>query len=377
MRIAIVINTSWNIFNYRKGIIKALLNEGHEVIAIAPEDEYSIELQTLGCKFINLPMDNKGVNPYNDTILFFRFLRLYKNIRPQYVLHYTIKPNIYGSLACGLLSIKCISNVSGLGTVFIRQDWIFKIVQLLYKFAFTIPQRVFFQNIDDQNLFVELNILKPSKTGLIPGSGINTNEYLPEIYIKHKPFKFLLIARLLKDKGIYEYAKASQILKEKGLDIECSLVGFYDRESEYNILKADLTYWIQNDYINFIGESKNITKNINQIDCVVLPSYREGTPRSLLEAMALGKPIIATSVPGCKEVLIDGENGFFCEPKSAESLANAMIKMIGLSEDSLKEMGLKGRNIAVNKFDENIVIQSYLKEITVNNVLDSSNSIIS
>ena len=368
MRIAIVINTSWNIFNYRKGLIKALLIEGHEVITIAPEDAFSNKLETLGCKFINLSMDNKGVNIYNDSLLFFRFIKLYNNIRPDFVFHFTIKPNIYGSLACGLLGIKCISNVSGLGTVFIRKDWIFNIVKFLYKFAFRIPQRVFFQNIDDQKLFDELNIVKHAKSGLLPGSGINTAEYFPEIYLKHKPFKFLLIARLLKDKGIYEYAKASQILKEKGLNIECLLVGFYDRESEYNIAQEDLTCWIQNGYINFKGESKNISYNINQIDCVVLPSYREGTPRSLLEAMALGKPIIATDVPGCREVLIDGENGFFCEPKSAESLAFAMIKMVGIPENRLKEMGLNGRNIAEKKFDEKIVIQSYLKEITGNNV---------
>ncbi len=370
MRIAIVINTSWNIFNYRKGLIHALLKEGHEVIAIAPEDEFSSKLEALGCRAINLPMDNKGVNPLKDIILLFRLIQIYRKLQLDFVFHYTIKPNIYGSLACGFLGIKCISNVSGLGTVFIRRDWIFNIVKYLYKTAFTIPQRVFFQNIDDKNLFVDLNILKNFKTGLLPGSGINTAEYIPEMYIKHTPFRFLLIGRLLKDKGIYEYARASQILKKKGFDFECFLVGFFDRESEYNIAKEDLTYWTQKGYIDFIGESKNITTNISQIDCVVLPSYREGTPRSLLEAMALGKPIIATNVPGCREVLINGENGFFCEPKSAESLADAMIKTIGLPEEELNKMGLKGRKIAEIKFDERIVVKSYLKEIAGNNVRD-------
>ena len=252
MRIAIVINTSWNIFNYRKGLIKSLLANGHEVIAIAPKDEFSNELINLGCKFVDLPMDNKGINPFKDIFLLLRFVQVYSEIKPDYVFHYTIKPNVFGSIACGFLGIRCISNVSGLGTVFIRKGWILEIVKVLYKIAFKIPQRVFFQNSDDQKLFLELGILMKDKTGLLPGSGINTSDYVPEIFKRNEPFKFLLIARLLKDKGIFEYAAASKLLKEKGIKFESFLVGFFDRESEYNISIEDITNWEKEGYIIFL-----------------------------------------------------------------------------------------------------------------------------
>jgi len=363
LRVAIVINTSWNIFNYRKGIIDALQKNGCEVIAIAPRDEYSTKLQELGCLHVPVKMDNRGMNPFLDLLLFFRFLIIYKKYKPDYILHFTIKPNIYGTLAARIIGIPCISNVSGLGTVFIREGFIQKFVKQLYKFTFQFPKRVFFQNDDDRQLFLKHDLISEAKTDLLPGSGINIKNYHPLPYLKHQPFRFLLIARLLIDKGIKEYALASQILKEKGLNFEAQLIGFFDGKGKYTISEEDLYKWESNGFIRFLGESKDVKINIAEVDCVVLPSYREGTPRSLLEAMAIGKPIITTEVAGCKEVLLEGQNGLFCEVKNIVSLANSMERMMLLSEKELNNMGKKGREIVENKFDERIVIEKYFKEI--------------
>lgn len=363
MRVAIVINTSWNIYNYRQGLIKALLDRGVEVIAIAPEDDFSQKLIALGCDFVPLKMDNKGINPLKDILLFFRFLFLYHKIKPDFILHYTIKPNVYGSIAAGILQIPCISNVSGLGTVFIRQGIILSLVKHLYRFAFRFPKKVFFQNKDDQKLFQELQLLNPEETDVLPGSGINLSQYQPLPFKTTKPFTFILIARLLVDKGIVEYANASKVLKEKGFDFQSVLVGFFDRNSKYNISNTEIENWVNQGQIVFNGESQNIVAEIEKANCVVLPSYREGTPRSLLEAMALGKPIITTNVPGCKDVIKDGSNGFICEAKNVQSLANAMEKMLMQNSESLLKMGQKGRELVENRFDERIVVEKYLMEI--------------
>lgn len=363
MKVAIVINTSWNIYNYRRGLITALLERGVEVVAIAPSDNFSLLLKSIGCSFVSVKMDNKGINPFQDLLLVFRLWTIYRKTKPDYILHYTIKPNVYGTWAASLLGIPCISNVSGLGTAFIRKGFLLRIVRELYRFSFKLPQKVFFQNGDDLELFLSNHLVNRNRADLLPGSGIDTREYSLVPYSKRSPFVFLLIGRLLTDKGIKEYAEASKILKQKGYTFISQLVGFYDRTSKYNISEEDLSNWVNQGYLDFLGASEKIADEITKASCVVLPSYREGTPRSLLEAMALGRPIIATKVPGCKEVIVDGENGFFCEPYDSVSLSNAMEKMMTLSEENLSDMGIKGRKLLEERFDEHIVIDKYFKEI--------------
>ena len=363
MKIAIVINTSWNVYNYRKGLIEAFLEKGWEVIAIAPPDPYSSKLEELGCSFVPIKMENKGMNPLSDLLLTVRFFRLYKKIRPDWILHYTIKPNVYGTLAATVLHIPCVSNVSGLGTAFIRRGILMHVAKGLYRFAFRFPKRVLFQNPDDRDLFVSLKLLQNEQTALLPGSGINLDAYQPRQIGPWTSFVFVLIARLLTDKGIREYAAASKKLKAEGHVFIAQLVGFFDRESPYNISLEEINDWQSNGVVDFLGQSEHIHANIEAAHCVVLPSYREGTPRSLLEAMALGRPIITTNVPGCKEVIIDGGNGFVCEARDADGLASAMRKMMTLPLHKLREMGEKGRKLVEEKFDEKLVIDKYFNEI--------------
>jgi len=365
MKIAIVLNTSWNIYNFRLGLIKALLAEGHEVLAIAPADEYTSKLIQEGCQFEEVKMDSRGANPLKDIALTYELFRIYKRQSPDVILQYTIKPNIYGTFAATILRIPVINNVCGLGTAFLNKNLISKFAISMYKLAFRFPKLVFFQNNDDKEFFLNSKIIKKTKTDVLPGSGININEFVPQDKTyKEAPFTFLLISRLIHDKGILEYINAIKMLKSKGIDAKFQLLGQLDTEHTRGIAKELVDQWIDQGVIEYLGAVEDVKPFINKSDCVVLPSYREGTPRSLLEAASSGKPIVATDVAGCNNVVDHQVNGYLCKSKNAEDLASKMEKMLLLDVDSIKKMGVASRQIAVNRFNENIVIDKYLDSIS-------------
>lgn len=363
MRIAIVINTSWNIFNFRLSLIKALLAEGHEVVAIAPKDDYSDRLQATGCQFVPVAME-QGTNPLTDMLLIWRLYKTYKKVKPDVVLHYTIKPNIYGAIAAHWAGIPAINNVSGLGTVFITKDYISSIALKLYQLSFKYPAKVFFQNQDDRRLFLRNKLVRTSITEVLPGSGINLQKFVPAVnYKRNSPFVFLMVARVLYDKGVVEFVRASKLVQEKYPGTKCQLLGKVDEKSRSGIKKIKLDEWLATGVIEYLGTTDDVASIIAKADCVVLPSYREGTPRTLLEAAAMAKPLIATNVPGCREVVQQGVNGFLCRQRSASDLADKMLKVIELSDAELEQMGNASRQIAVTSFDDRIVIQRYLHAI--------------
>ena len=365
MKIAIVLNTSWNIYNFRLGLIKALLAEGHEVLAIAPADEYTSKLRQEGCQFEEVKMDSRGANPLKDIALTYELFRIYKRQSPDVILQYTIKPNIYGTFAATILGIPVINNVCGLGTAFLNKNLISKFAISMYKLAFRFPKLVFFQNNDDKEFFLNSKIIKKTNTDVLPGSGININEFVPQDKTyKEAPFTFLLISRLIHDKGILEYINAIKMLKSKGVDAKFQLLGQLDTQHTRGIAKELVDQWIDQGVIEYLGAVEDVKPFINKSDCVVLPSYREGTPRSLLEAASSGKPIVATDVAGCNNVVDHQVNGYLCESKNAEDLASKMEKMLLLDVDSIKKMGVASRQIAVNRFNENIVIDKYLDSIS-------------
>jgi glycosyltransferase involved in cell wall biosynthesis len=369
MRIAVTVNTSWNIYNFRIGLIGALKKAGHEVIAIAPYDEYSELLEKSGIPYYPIKMENKGSNPFKDLFLLIQLYKLYKKVKPDVILQYTIKPNIYGSIAAGLLGIPVINNVSGLGTVFLHNNIVSGIAIRLYKFAFRFPKKVFFQNEDDRKIFLEKKIVKPEITDVLPGSGIDLNKFSQRAYKRNSPFVFLMVARLLYDKGIVEYAEAGKILKEQGREVRLKVLGSPDTESKLGIPLSLLDEWRRQGYIEYDGFSKNIIDDMKNADVVVLPSYREGTPRTLLEAASMGIPLITTDVPGCKEVVVESKNGYLCAAKDAQGLAKQMNKMLALNDEELIEMGRNSREIALTKFDQNIVFRKYLDAIATLTVL--------
>jgi glycosyltransferase involved in cell wall biosynthesis len=361
MRVAIVLNTSWNIYNFRRGLAQTLLNAGHQVIAIAPEDKYSSYLQEMGCEFYPVRLENKGSNPLKDLGYMYQLYKIYKKAKPDVILQFTIKPNIYGTLAALPLGKLVINNVCGLGTVFLRNNLTAKVAKVLYKLSFRFPRRVFFQNEDDLNLFLEQNLIREKITDLLPGSGIPLDKFKPQGEFKrNSPFTFLVIARLLYDKGIREYIDSIKILQAKGIKARFQLLGYLDDSKNLGITQKQLNEWVNQGLVEYLGTTENVAELIAQADCVVLPSYREGTPRSLLEAAGMGKPIVTTNIAGCRQTVNDGENGFLCEVRNAQDLADKMEKIFYLSDNELIAMGQASRLKAEQEFDEQIVIQKYL-----------------
>ena len=361
--IIITINTSWNIFNFRVGLLKALQKEGYKIVCISPYDDYSKKLESLGFEYHHIAMNNKGTNPIEDMKLIYDYYKLYKKINPSVILQYTIKPNIYGSIAARILGHKVISNISGLGTVFLNDNLSSKIARWLYKVSL-VKNKVFFQNSEDKNLFVKNGLVKESQTDLLPGSGINTDIYKPsKDIVTNKKLTFMMIARLVRDKGIGEYIEAIKIIKQKYQNVEFKLLGSLYPGNPTAISQTELNSWIDKGLINYLGHSDDVKGEVLKVDCVVLPSYREGLSRVLLEAGALAKPIVTTNTPGCKDVVDDGINGFLCEVKNSNDLATQMEKMIKLSNEERITMGRKSRDKIVNEFDEKFVIEKYISSV--------------
>ncbi len=360
--IVISINASWNIYNFRAGLIRALLAQGHRVTALAPEDAFSAKLVDMGCEFRALPMDNKGTSPLRDAALYRAYKRALRDLMPDAMLCYTIKPNIYGTRAAHALGIPVINNVSGLGTVFIKKSIVTTIAKRLYRWAFRTSKHVFFQNADDQQLFLDHGLVPNHKTSLLPGSGIDLTTFVTKGPSPSDPPKtFLMIARLLKDKGIFEYVEAARQIRAEMPDARFQVLGFLDVDNRTAVTADQMDAWLADGAIEYLGATEDVRPYIESADCVVLPSYREGTPRTLLEAAALSRPLIATDVPGCREVVKDGYNGFLCRVRDADDLARCFKAMQNLDRATYTAMSNNSRTLVEQTFDEKFVIEEYLK----------------
>lgn len=387
-KVMIALNTAWNLVNFRAGLIRALVAEGYEVVAVAPNDEYAARLTELGCRYVPLPMDNKGTHPGRDLLLLWRFYHLLRQERPAVFLGYTIKPNVYGSLAAHALGIPVVNNIAGLGAVFIRNGWLTRLVRGLYKLSLGRSARVFFQNEDDRHLFIECGLVPENVTDRVPGSGIDLERFSVTTIGTPNPtpggraaddrtsfpanlqeetqreeVHFLLIARMLWDKGVGEYVEAARQIRRHIPYARFCLLGFLDVQNPAAISRQQMQAWVDEGVVDYLGISDDVRPYIAAVDCVVLPSYREGVPRTLLEAAAMERPIITTDTVGCREVVEDGINGFLCHARDANDLAAKMIQMIALSSEERAEMGRRGREKMEREFDEQIVIQKYLETI--------------
>jgi len=360
MRIAVVVNTSWNIYNFRMSLVRKLLAQGHEIHTIAPRDEHTPRLQAAGCIHHNIRMDSRGANPIKDSALVAELFFTYRKVRPDVILHYTIKPNVYGTLAATMLRIPVINNVCGLGTAFLKDNLISAIAILLYKVSFRFAHKVFFQNPDDLNLFVRKKMVNPQSVDLVPGSGIDLEKFHPVPFTRNKSFTFLLISRLISDKGILDYIEAIRKLKKEGFEGRFQLLGPIDPEHKRGIQVDTIRKWIDSDMIEYLGTTPDVRTFIAGADCVVLPSYREGTPRTLLEAASCAKPIIATDVPGCNHVVVHEYNGFLCRMKDPSDLASKMKEIAGFADQELAVFGQNGRLKMEAEYNESLVINRYL-----------------
>jgi len=361
--IVISSNTCWSIYNFRLELIRELKKRGYKIIIIAPYDEYCKKLdKEVEC--YNIFMNNKGTNPCEDMKTFFEYCKLYKKIKPQIVIHYTIKPNIYGNLAAKLLNIKIISNITGLGTVFIKESFHTKVAKLLYKSSLCCADKVFFQNVDDFEFFIKNRLIDKKRGNVLFGRGIDIEKFKPiNVDKKDNIFRFLLIARIIWDKGIKEYVEAAKIIKEKYKNVEFLLLGPTNIKNPTAISIDVIKDWEKEGLVKYLGTTDDVREKIAKVDCVVLPSYREGISNVLLESAAMAKPLIATNVPGCKEVVDNGVNGFLCKVKDINDLANKMEKMLNLKEEERNKMGLKGREKVIRDFNSKTIIDRHIKII--------------
>lgn len=359
--IVISANTAWNVLNFRKALLMRLMREGYRIVALTPADGYEPELRALGIEFVPIAMDRKGVSPRADAALLLRYWRALRRIRPVAYLGYTIKPNIYGSLAAQALGIPVINNVSGLGTAFISSGPVTMIVKRLYRAALRRSATVFFQNADDRDLFVRERLVG-RQARLVPGSGIDPDHFAaaPLPGADGASVTFLLVARLLRDKGVHEYLAAARILKAERSDLQFQIVGGFDPDNATSLTPQDLTASQADGTIDYLGRTDDVRTRIAAADCVVLPSYREGLPRVLLEGGAMGRPLVATDVPGCRDLVEEGVNGFRCAARDARSLAGAMRRVAELSPADRAVLGHASRVTIMAGFGNDVVIGRYL-----------------
>ena len=369
-KVVIASNSTWSIVNFRTGLIRALLDSGCEVIALAPSDDYVPRLLDLGCRYLPLAMDSKGTHPGRDFLLLWRIWRLLRRERPDVYFGFTVKPNIYGSLAARVLRIPVINTITGLGVVFMRKNWLTLLVRGLYRLSLMRSKMVFFLNEDDRQVFIENGLVRWEKTKRLNGEGVDLDRFKFVPILNHSDqFRFLLIARMLWDKGVGEYVEAARISKGCFPNAEFCLLGFLDVQNPSAISRCQMDEWITEDVVRYLGASDDVRAEIANADCIVLPSYyREGIPRALLEASAMGRPIITTDAVGCREVVDDGVNGFLCRYQDVQDLAKKMERMLELSPEARSEMGRRGREKIEREFDERLVIDRYLEVIANKNL---------
>jgi len=363
MKILIIVNTSWNIYNFRKDLLISLIKKGHDVIAIAPYDDYVKNIEALGIKCINIKINQQGTNPFSDSFLIYNYFKIFKNKKPDLILGYTIKPNLYGNIAAGILKIPVINNISGLGTIFIKNNFISYIGIFLYKFSLRFSSHVFFQNQFDRELFLSKNLISSNKSSVIPGSGVDVNYFNFNRKV-NKGKRFLFVGRLLKDKGVIEYFESALRVVKIFPKTEFLLVGELGYNNKTAIKNSLLKSYIEkSNQIKYIGKLDDLRPLYESIDVMVLPSYREGLSKSLIEAGAMSLPIITSNVPGCKDVVEDSHNGYLCDVKSIDSLTNKISKIINDSENKRVLMGENSRDYIVKNFSLKKVINIYLKKI--------------
>jgi len=375
MHIAIVSNTAWYLFNFRINLLKAIKNEGHSIILLVPEDKYSQKLNDMGYKIENIYMKGSSINPIKEIYSIYSICSVLFKHRIDLILSFTPKANIYSAINAILFKIPFVPGVSGLGRVFIKNNIITSVVLFLYKLTFNKALKVFFENLDDKELFLSYNILSEKEAIHVPGTGIDLNYFSPvenynheyltdyKINIYKQNTSFLLMARILWDKGVGEYVSAARVIHNNFPNVKFKILGFLDVSNPSAISRDIFNKWIEEDVIEFLGQTDDVRHFISESDCVVLPSYREGLPRTLLEAASMARPIITTNVPGCKDTLIDGLTGLLCEPANTNDLVSKICNFLLLSYEERLQMGSRGRQFIQENFDESTVINKYLKVI--------------
>ena len=362
MKIAILINDTTYAYNLRREIIQRFIKENHQVYVVAEVLLFEKELREMGCQIIGLQIGRHGTNPFSDIRLMMTYRRVLKEIRPDAVLTYNIKPNSYGGMACAMLKIPCYPNITGLGTPIEKPGRIQKLAITLYKTGVRHAACIFFQNSENVEFFRSHNMLAPdAKIRLLPGSGVNltTHPLLP--YPETDRIRFLFVARIMKEKGIDLFLAAAHKIMSERSDCEFHICGMCDDEKYTRILEEAQKQGI----VIYHGQQKDMTPYYRDCSCLLYPSYYpEGMSNVLLEAAASGRPLIVADRSGCREIVDDGQTGYMVPINDEEATINAVHKFLALSHEERKAMGLKGREKVEKGFDREIVVQAYVDEVT-------------
>lgn len=362
MKVLILSNQANGLVLFRKELLQTFVKNGWEVVVSVPMDENCSKISDLGCRICSTELERRGMNPVKDIRLILRYLKLLQQEKPDVVLTYTIKPNLYGGLACRIRRIPYLMNITGLGTSLENPGILGKILLIFYRFVTMGAKCVFFQNSGNMEFMLSRKIARKNSC-LLPGSGVNLIEHPQEEYpSEEKGIRFLAVLRVMKDKGVSEYLQAAEIIKKKHENVSFYLAGEFEEEA-----KAEYEPWLQElekrGIVHYMGHINNVPEVMAESHVIVHPSYHEGLSNVLLEAAACGRPVLASSVPGCVETLRDHVSGILFEARNVDSLVVAMEEMLALTEDARKQMGLQGRKHVETHFNRETVIKIYLSEM--------------
>ena len=356
--VAVITNDPAWTYNLRREILIALLEKEYRVVLIMGNGKRVDELQHMGCEFIEVPFERHGTNPLHELKLYRAYTKILKDLRPDFVLTYTIKPNSYAGMICGRLGIPYIANITGLGTAIEYEGKMQKLALGLYKAGLRKAQKVFFQNTENRDFMLEHKAIK-GEYDLLPGSGVNTEYFQVLPYPDGETIDFLFIARVMKEKGIDQYLEAASFIRDTYPETRFHVCGFCEKEYE-QVLKE----YQEKEIIIYHGQVPDIIEFHKISQCTVLPTYYpEGLNNALLESAASGRPIITTNRSGCREVIDDGVNGFVVKQQDSQDLIDKIEKFLALSWEKRRDMGLAGRAKVEKEFDRRIVVEKYMKEL--------------
>ena len=364
-KIVVLSNEIGTIYKFRLELLRELVKD-NEVFLISPKtqnQEYFLsEIIKLGVKFIEIEFDRRGINPFKDMKILFHYYNFLRKIKPDKVLTYTIKPNIYGGIICRILKIKYLATITGVGTTFQKDNFIKKIVVFLNKIALKNVEKIFFQNETNLGIYLKNKIIKLEKTKIVNGSGVNLDKFKDEIKILSDPRQFLFIGRIMKDKGIMEFLEVARRLKRKyPKELEFKILGQYEEEECKEIVEK-----FQNEgVVKYLGISSDVRNELKEVQCLINPSWHEGMSNVLLEAGAMKRFLIASDIPGCREIIVNNKTGFTFEKQNVNDLENKIEKFLKLSEREYEEYINNSYNYIKNNFDRKIVVNEYLKIINL------------
>lgn len=358
MKIMLLTNASGGLYGFRKELIYELLKQ-HSVYAGSPLTLYKDELAEMGVHLIDLPLDRRGMNPIHDFKLLRQYNKIIKQIKPDLVITYTIKPNVYGGIVCRKNKVPYTVNITGLGTAFQKQRLIKTIVVFLYQIALRKAKVVFFENSANKDIFIESRIIKREQACVLNGAGVNLDQYKYLPYPEDESiFKFLFIGRVMKEKGVDELFDAMKLLVKDGYHCELNVVGGCEENYEPVMKQYEKEGWLK-----YYGYQDDVIPFIEESHCFVLPSWHEGMANTNLECAASGRPIITSNIPGCKEAVIEDVTGLLCEPGNSQSLYITMKKMLLIDVNNRKIMGYEGRKHMERVFDKRKVVRKTLSEL--------------